>query len=1134
MSGSTIIFTIVSANYLHFARTLMESVGIAHPQWRRFVLLVDKRPPDFDPRVEPFEILDVSELPLPGGLKFYFRYTILELNTAVKPWMFDWLFNELAAERVVYLDPDICVYRPLTEVESALASGSMMVLTPHLTGHLDDEHRPHELDIVKAGSYNLGFLALARQPSTTRFLAWWRSKLELHCVVDHASGLFVDQKWFDLAPGMFEKVSILRHEGYNVAYWNLAHRAVVSRGNEYLVNGQPLVFYHYSGLNPESPEGLSKYQDRFRLSELGGVRELFQAYIDRLRANGSNQASRYRYAYGYFTNGEGIPDCIRQLYRHDMDFQESAGENPFVLNAEYLNRPLGDGGEGSCPVTVLMRHVWSIRPDVQQAFPRIFAEDRVRFAEWFVDAGAAEYGIPKACVAPVAGALVRLGGRPIPGIAALPTGYPPTAATGACVAPVAEVLARSEAALPMSSSSAIPLGHARVATIDDVLDLDDAEFVMAAYRVVLQRVPDPAGFQHFLDALRDGRTKVEVLLRLRYSPEGRRLRTPLPLPGVLRRYIGARLRRIVTRRRRGAPTIALAQNPERVQPATIPNATAASLDALPRERWDAVAHRRFGRSDYIGFYDWGDEHSGVVWMGKSASVRLKNYQAGKLRVTGSYDALHQRQANGTAATRIEIAVNDRTVGSFVLDSSGPFDVKVDLPTAQPEAPIFLTLTAEQTFVPAKIGLNADPRELSIRIARIEANGCRVLDFTRAQSPYVVAGDGSTAPGINIVGYVRSEHGIGESARLCAGSASAVDLPFVLYDFNAGNAARTKDLSWGSRIATDNPHPVNVFHINADQMTLARETLGEAFYRDRYNIGFWHWELPEFPDRFKSGFAFLDEVWVPSHFVMDSVSAKSPVPVVRMPHAVEFNVDPSVHRDRFGLPDGRFLFLTMYDMHSAQGRKNPHAVIAAYRHAFLKGHDVGLVVKVQNTHSYPIEFEELKREISDYPGILLIDRTLSRDEIYQLEMLCDCFVSLHRSEGFGLGLAESMFLGKVAIGTNWSGNVDFMDHGNSCPVDYRLITLDRDYGPYYKRGNTWADPDVGHAAWYMAKVVNDRAWSQRIAAEGQRTMRTEFSRRRVGELYRKRLHEIAASSAIEWSPSATASARQPSDDRVYLS
>ena len=249
------------------------------------------------------------------------------------------------------------------------------------------------------------------------------------------------------------------------------------------------------------------------------------------------------------------------------------------------------------------------------------------------------------------------------------------------------------------------------------------------------------------------------------------------------------------------------------------------------------------------------------------------------------------------------------------------------------------------------------------------------------------------------------------------------------------------------------------------------------------------------------------MWVPSRFVADTVSAKSPVPVVRMPHAVGFAPPQDASREHFGLPRTGFLFLTMYDMHSVQERKNPEAVIEAFQRAFPDGAGAGLVVKVMNRASDPEPFARLEQRLRDVPGVQLIAETLARKDIYALESVCDCFVSLHRSEGFGLGLAESMYLGKPVIGTDWSANTDFMTAENSCPVRYDLVRIERDVGPY-RAGQTWADADVEHAAWYMQRLAQDRELCEQLGAAGQRTMRSEYSPAAIGQRYRQRLEVLS--------------------------
>lgn len=358
-------------------------------------------------------------------------------------------------------------------------------------------------------------------------------------------------------------------------------------------------------------------------------------------------------------------------------------------------------------------------------------------------------------------------------------------------------------------------------------------------------------------------------------------------------------------------------------------------------------------------------------------------------------------------------------------------------------------------------------------------------------------------GMNIVGYVRSEMGIGESARCCARAAQAAELPFVLHDFTAGNNARACDDTWADHIGGPPVAGINVCHINAEAMPLAYATFGKSFFTDRYTIGCWNWELPEFPRNWVSSFALVDEIWAPSRFVQDAISHKSPVPVLCMPLAIQCPARPGARRADFGLPEGHFLFLMMYDTHSFQPRKNPQAAVAAFRRAFPDPRHVSLVVKVNNPRSYPAEMERLRAELADVPSVILMDRTLTRQEVYDLQSLCDAYVSLHRSEGFGLGLAEAMYLGKPVVATHWSGNVDFMTVDNSCPVGYELVALQEDVGPYGK-GQFWAEPDVEQAAWNMTRLVEKPAWRLGKAARGRQTIQTWFSPAAVGRLYRSRL------------------------------
>lgn len=357
-------------------------------------------------------------------------------------------------------------------------------------------------------------------------------------------------------------------------------------------------------------------------------------------------------------------------------------------------------------------------------------------------------------------------------------------------------------------------------------------------------------------------------------------------------------------------------------------------------------------------------------------------------------------------------------------------------------------------------------------------------------------------GVNLIGYARSETGVGESCRLAARALASAGLPFGLLSVDVDRLDNA-DISWAHKELRSPKYGTNVFHINAAGMPDIVERFGESLFRDRFNVGYWHWELPEFPDEYLSGLERLDEIWVPTRFVRDSIAAKTRVPTIVIPHGIHVEALPE-HLDRawFGLPADRFLFLCMYDSYSIQERKNPQGVIEAYRRLTASGGlPVELVVKIN--HANERETAELRERLEGVPNVRIIDEVLGCVETKALIRGADCLVSLHRSEGFGLPLAEAMFLGKPVIGTNWSGNTDFMNPGNAGAVNYRLVRLGQDYGPY-RAHQHWAEPDLDHAVYLMRRMASDRHWREQIARNGQATIRAQFSPQTTGNLIKERL------------------------------
>ena len=351
--------TIVSKNYLPFARVLAKSFREHHPGARFWVLLADRVEGRFDPAAEPFTLLLAEDLGIPDFPAFAFQYGLLEINTAVKPFLLERLFAAEGVERLVYLDPDIRLFAPLVEVEAALARHAI-VLTPHLTAPIDDDLHPGETTILQAGVYNLGFLGLAAGDLARRFLAWWQRRTVDRCVIDFQRGLFVDQRWVDLVPGLFPDVEILTDPGYNVAYWNL-HAREVRLGPPPTVNGRPLAFYHFSGIQLEDLGRMSKHQFRFTLDDLPAVRELFLDYRGRLLAEGYAAARGWPYAFARFDNGIPIPDVARALYRSLGAARERFGD-PFRTAGEgsffaWLAAPARRGAAGESHLSRLLDHL---------------------------------------------------------------------------------------------------------------------------------------------------------------------------------------------------------------------------------------------------------------------------------------------------------------------------------------------------------------------------------------------------------------------------------------------------------------------------------------------------------------------------------------------------------------------------------------------------------------------------------------------------------------------------------------------------------------------------------------------------------------------------------------------------------
>jgi glycosyltransferase involved in cell wall biosynthesis len=828
------VCTIVSANYLAFARVLAASLAEYHPEARVVVLLVDRADGRFDPDQEPFELLQVEEMPtLPEPLPFLFKYTVLEANTAVKPYLLEHLLSQ-GAERVLYLDPDIQLFGRLQMVEEALDSANI-VLTPHLTAPIDDGRMPDELAIMRSGTYNLGFLALARSDTTDAFLSWWQERIFDRCISRVEEGLFVDQKWVDLVPGMFDGVHILTDPGYNVAYWNL-HCRELEVSEDITVNGRPLAFFHFSGIDPRQLDVVSRHQNRYQLNDIGDAAELYHRYAALLADAGHDESSRWSYCFGEFDDGTPIPDLARDLFRSLGDGRDRFG-NPFAVADGFKDWLNGPFGAAPTRLTRLGHHIWLTQDHLKRAYPDPTGEYMHGLADWIEDYGQAEFKLAEEFLAPMRGA--------------------------------------------------------------------------------------------------EGRTRGQLTAPMVRRSLRRRLWTFWISDPMLR--VKLRVRRI-----------------------------------LGEERWQ----------------------------------------------------------------RLKRVIKGRTMAPIGVGPEPEIDSIIELPA-----------------------------------------------------------------GVNVIGYLRTESGVGESARRLVRSLQAADVSLSLTDLDLGVASRRSDTSLEG-IGDDHDYAVNLMVVNADQVEIIAANLGPERFAGRVNVGFWAWEMERFPDEWLPALSYFDELWTHSRFCVDVFSSVSPVPVQRVPMCVEVPPDLSFDRSEFGLSDDDFLVLTIFDFLSYFERKNPLALIEAFRRGLGDRGNAVLVLKTANTEFAPEQFADLRRH-ADKINMHMIDETLDREAVWRLMGCCDAYASLHRAEGFGLTLVEAMALGKPVVATAYSGNTDFMNPANSLPVGFRLVPVRQQHGPY-RPGWLWAEPEVDHASELLRRLYDDPELGRRIGDRARSDVKQWLSPAAVARVIAERM------------------------------
>jgi hypothetical protein len=310
------IFTLCSNNYLAQAFALGNSLKTTNPDSKFIIGLIDQYS-QVD-LYRGFEILEVKNV-ISQTLLFELenRYDVVELNTALKPYYFEYLMVECKEEHVIYLDPDILVFGSFHKLNKLMDSNHI-ILTPHFTTPQPDEVSPNDASMLRTGVYNLGFCAMSKSNETIAFLRWWQHKLRTFCYANLSIGLFTDQIWMVYAPCFVEKTHILRNLGYNVANWNLHERKISKVNDHFIVNDQiPLIFFHYSNYNVNNPNIYASYNDRFRKENRPDVWPLFDLYVHTLNELKHNDFKKIKPFYGKPVK----PNTkFRKLFRKAVNF----------------------------------------------------------------------------------------------------------------------------------------------------------------------------------------------------------------------------------------------------------------------------------------------------------------------------------------------------------------------------------------------------------------------------------------------------------------------------------------------------------------------------------------------------------------------------------------------------------------------------------------------------------------------------------------------------------------------------------------------------------------------------------------------------------------------------------------------
>ncbi|KRG69611.1 glycosyltransferase [Pseudoxanthomonas dokdonensis] len=361
-------------------------------------------------------------------------------------------------------------------------------------------------------------------------------------------------------------------------------------------------------------------------------------------------------------------------------------------------------------------------------------------------------------------------------------------------------------------------------------------------------------------------------------------------------------------------------------------------------------------------------------------------------------------------------------------------------------------------------------------------------------------------GINMIGFFRGQFGIAESARNYARALLSMDIPVALNDIGEELEIPSGDDSLDQLIVDSLPYAITIICVNPDHLELALRKI-DTKDRRGYIFASWFWELEKIPDEWQTAINQVDEIIVSSSFIEQAFKLRTDKPILKAAPPIRQLQSSGLGRRDFGIDENVFLFVNSFDFNSRIARKNPYATISAFQQAFPEGTEkVQLLIKTSNAIAYLDELQELRKLAAQDRRISIRDELIESAHFVSLLACANVYVSLHRSEGFGLGIAEAMSLGKPVIATAWSGNMEYMTTRNSFLVGYALSEIKSGQYPA-SEGQLWADPDICLAANFMRQLFVNPELARTVGEKAARDIREQLNPALIAGKIKTRCEQI---------------------------